>query len=111
VIEYTRSPGSNRVAGRTLRCRDWKSSRHVIRNVAAHRSGALEGGLMAAITIRRIEGVVVAEMAGSAGSGRRGHVRSGQSKPGHAVIERRRVPALCCMASGTVRRGKWRSRR
>jgi len=45
-------------------------------------------------------------MAGRAGGRRRGHVRSGQGKPGDAVIERRRVPPCCGMASRTVRRGK-----
>jgi hypothetical protein len=45
-------------------------------------------------------------MAGRAGGRRRGHVRSCQGKPGDAVIERRRVPPCCGMASGTVRRGK-----
>jgi hypothetical protein len=45
-------------------------------------------------------------MARRAGGWRRGHVRSGQGKPGGAVIERRRVPPCGGMASGTVRRGK-----
>jgi hypothetical protein len=106
VIENTRSPSGNRVAGRTLRGRNWKSSRHVIRYVAAHRCGALEGGLVTAVAIRRFEEVVVADMAGGAGSWRRGHVRPGQSKTGHAVIERGCVPTLRGMASGTVRQGK-----
>jgi len=75
VIENARSPSGNRVAGRTLRRRDWKSSRHVIRNVTAHRDGALEGGLVAAVAIRGFDGVVVGEVAGGAGSGRWGHMR------------------------------------
>jgi hypothetical protein len=66
-----------RPKGRTLRCRDWKSSRHVVGYVAAHRGGALEGWLVAAKAIRRFEEVVVADMAGGAGRGRRGHVRPG----------------------------------
>jgi hypothetical protein len=45
-------------------------------------------------------------MAGRAGGRRRGHVRSGQGKPGNAVIERRGSPTSRRMASGAVRRGE-----
>jgi len=45
-------------------------------------------------------------MAGGAGGRRRGYVRSGQRKPGDAVIERGRGPARRGMTSGAVRRGK-----
>jgi hypothetical protein len=45
-------------------------------------------------------------MARRTGGRRRGHVCSGQRKPGDAVIERRRGPAGCRMASGTICRGK-----
>ncbi len=48
-------------------------------------------------------------MAGGAGRRHWGDVHPRQGKPCRAVIERRSVPALCCMASGTVRRSKSRS--
>jgi hypothetical protein len=90
----------------TLRCRGRDSSGDVVGNVAAHGGGALEGGLVAAIAIRRFDGVVVGDMAGDTGSRRRRHVRSGQGKPGNAVIERRCVPTLRRMTYGTIRRRK-----
>jgi|HubBroStandDraft_6_1064221.scaffolds.fasta_scaffold460555_1 hypothetical protein len=45
-------------------------------------------------------------MARRARGRRRGHVRSRQSKPGGAVVERGPSPAGCGMTSGAVRRGK-----
>jgi len=45
-------------------------------------------------------------MARRARGRRRGHVRSGQRKPGDAVIERRRGPACRRMTRGAVRRGE-----
>jgi hypothetical protein len=77
VIENARSPGRNRVACRTRRCDRRKSGRDVVRNRAADRGGAEKCRLVAAVTIRRIERVVVAHMARRAGGRRRRHVRSG----------------------------------
>ena len=71
MIENSRGPGSNRVARGTLSRRDWKSGRNVVRYVPAKRRGALESCLVASITIRRTEGVVVAHMAGNARRRRR----------------------------------------
>jgi len=59
----------------------------VVRHRAANRCGAQEDRLVAAVAIRRIECVVVVDMAGSAGRWRRRHVRPRQGKAGHAVIE------------------------
>ena len=109
VVKYTRGPGGYRVAARAGRCRRWETGRDVIRHRAANGHGAIKILLVAPVTIRRIERVVVVHMAGGAGSGRRGHVCSGQGKPGNAVIERCHSPACCRMASGTVRRRKSRS--
>ena len=77
VIEKSSSPCGNRVTRRASRRCNREPSRNVIWYVATHCGGALEGGLVAAITIRRFDGVVVADMAGGAGSGRWGHVRTG----------------------------------
>ena len=71
----------------------------MIRHRSANRCGALESGLVAAITIGGAEGVIVIYVTGSAGRGRRRHVRSRQSKTGYAVIEGSGVPALGRMAS------------
>ncbi len=62
---------------------------------------------MAAIAVCRIERVVVADVAGSAGRRGWGHVRPDQCKPGRAVIERR-GPARGCMAIGAVRQRECR---
>jgi hypothetical protein len=75
VIEDSRSPGGHCMAGGALRRCRGEAGRDVIRDVPAHRGGAQEGRLVAAITIRRFEGVVVAHMAGGAGRRRRGNVR------------------------------------
>ncbi len=71
----------------------------MIRHRSADRCGALESGLVAAITVSGAERVIVIYVAGSAGRGRRRHVRAGQSKTGYAVIEGSGVPALSRMAS------------
>ena len=59
---------------------------------------------MATITICRAEGVVVVDMAGSAGRRGRRHMRSRQGKPRGAVIERCRRPTYrrmaCCAVGG-----------
>jgi hypothetical protein len=64
---------------------------------------------MASVAICRIERVVVVHMAQRAGSRRRRHVCSGQSKSGDAVIERRSSPTGCRVAGRTVCRGKGRT--
>jgi hypothetical protein len=102
VVKNSRSPGSNRVARRAGRSRDREPCRHVIWHVTAKRRGALECRLVAPVTIRRTEGVVVVHMARSAGRRCRRHVRSGQGKPGRIVIECCRRPIHRRVASGTV---------
>jgi hypothetical protein len=102
MIENTGSPGGNGMAECTLRSRGWKPSGDMVRYVPAHGGGALEGGLVAAITIRRIERVVVAFMAGGTGCRRRRHVRPSQSKRCDAMVERHSVPIHSRVASGTI---------
>ena len=58
----------------------------VIGHRAANCGSALESCLVATVTIRRIESVVVVYMAGCAGRRSRGHVCSRQGKPGRAVV-------------------------
>ena len=106
VIKNPRRPGSDRMAGRTRCCCRREASRHMVRNRSTNRRGAEEGRLMAAVTIRRVKRVIVIHMAGRARGRRRRHVRSGQRKPGNAVIECRRRPARRGMASCAVRCGK-----
>jgi len=61
---------------------------------------------VAAVTIRRIERVIVVHMARRAWSRRWRHVRARQRKSGNAVIERGRSPTRRRMAIGTVGGGK-----
>jgi hypothetical protein len=67
VIKDSCSPSGDRVAGCTLRRAGWKSSGDVIRYASAQCLGALESRLVAPVTVRRTEGVVVVHMAGDAG--------------------------------------------
>ena len=86
VIENSCSPGGNRVARRAGRTGSREPRRDVIRYRPANCRGADESCLVAPIAVRRIERVVVAHMAGGAGRWRWRHVRSGQRKPGNAVV-------------------------
>ena len=110
VIKNSRGPGRNRVASSASRSRRRKPGRDVIRYVPANRRGTQEIWLVAIVAISRFERVVVALVTGGTGGRRRGHVCSDQSKPGDAMIERRRVPTFCHMASRTVHCGKSWSR-
>jgi len=103
VIEDSRSPSRNRMARCTLRRPSRESCRDVVRYVSAKRLSSLEVRLVAAITVRRTERVVVVHMAGNAGRRRRRHVRSDQGKSSRAVIKGGRRPTYCCMAYRTVR--------
>jgi hypothetical protein len=102
VIENSRGPGGDRVARGTLRRRGREPGRDVVRYVPANCRGALEIRLVAPITVRRIECVVVAQMAGGAERRRRGHVRSGQGKPRGAMVKRCGCKTQGRVASGTV---------
>ena len=104
VIEDARSPSCNRVARRASRCRRRECGGNMVRHRSADVRGAEKYRLVAAVTIRGIERVVVVHMARRAGGRRRGHVRSGQGKSRDAVIERRRSPARCRMAIGAIHR-------
>lgn len=64
---------------------------------------------MAAHTIGGAQGIVVADVAGSAGSRRRRHVRADQGKTRDAVVELRSQPIVCRVA-GLAGTGKIRAR-
>src|SRR5882762_10497313 len=112
VVKNSCRPGGDRVAGRASRGSRGEACRNVVR-----RGRGLEYGLVAAIAVRRNGDVVVVDMAGGAGGGRRGHVRAYQGEPsgGSAMIERG-GPTGWRMAIGAVRQpegrpggGVWRS--
>lgn len=103
VIENSRGPGCNRMARRASGSRRRETRRDVIRNIPANRRRALECGLVATVTIRRIQRVIVIDMAGRAGGRSWGHVRSRQGKPRAAVVKRGRVPTHRGVTQGAIR--------
>jgi len=110
VIELAVGPSGDGMATGTGRGGRREIGHHVIRNVAAEGLRALPGRQMATHAIGGIQGVVIVDVAGSAGCRGWRHVRSGQSKARAAVIESRRIPADRGMAIGAIRRGKGRAR-
>jgi hypothetical protein len=102
VVKNSCRPGGDRMTGRTSRGSRGEACRNVVR-----RGRGLEYGLVAAIAVSRKGDVVVVDMAGGAGGGRRGHVRSDQGESSAAMIERR-GPARRRMAIGTVRQPEGR---
>ena len=87
VIEHSCRPGRNRVAGGAGSSCDRKPGRHVIGNIPANRCPGGECRLVAAVTIRRVQAVVVVDMARGARRRVRRHMRAGQRKTGNRVIE------------------------
>jgi len=108
VIELTCGPGGNRMAGGALRRGVREAGGNMIRNASTDRRGSIPIRHVAAIAVRRIEGEIVVDMAGSAGRRRGRHVRTGQSETCDAVIKRSRVPAFGGVAIGAVSCGKRR---
>ena len=106
VIEDSRSPCGDCVARGTLRRRGWESGRNVVGHGSPNLRGTQKSRLMTTITVRRIQFVVVAQMAGGAGCRRWGHVRSSQRKTHGAVVECRCRPTCRRVACGTVRSRK-----
>ena len=109
VVKFAVGPGGNRVAGSTRRCRGGESRSHVIGNVSAERGSLIPISQMAAHAVRRVQGVVVVDVARGAGRRRRRSVRAGQTEAGDAVIEGSGVPARRGVAVRAVGRGKGRS--
>ena len=103
VIENARGPRRDGMAGGAGGCRRGETGCDVIWNRAADGRSAQKGRLVAAVAISGIECVIVVYVAGRAGSRRRGHMRSGQSETGNAVVERCSAPACRRVAMGTIR--------
>ena len=86
-----------------------KSRLDVIGNIAAKCRSLVPIGEMATDTVGRIQRVVVADVAGSAGRRRGRHVRAGQRKTCRAMIEGSAVPPLCSVAGGAIAGGECRA--
>jgi len=102
VIEFPVSPCRDRMAGSARRRSRWESRRNVVRHISAKCRRTLPGGLVTTHAVRRVQRVIVADMARRARSRRRRHVRSGERKPRHAVVERSSVPTFRCVAIRAV---------
>lgn len=103
VIKFSVGPSSDGVA-RSAGCRTGRKSRsNVVRDVTADGRGFVPIGQMASHAIRRIQRIVVADVAGRAGRWRRRHVRADKRKPRDAVVERSGVPSFCGVAVRTIR--------
>jgi hypothetical protein len=99
VVERSRSPGGNGMAGRALRGCGRKPRGDVIRHVPADGGGALERSRVAAIAIRGIQRVIIVGVARRA---RGREVRSGQRKSGDAVVERCTIPTCGGVTVGAI---------
>ena len=82
----------------------------MVGNRSARRGRPVVLILVATVTIgvRRGERVVVVDMAGRA---RRSQMKTGKRPTGRAMVKRRGGPGNRIVASGTVRRREWRTRR
>jgi hypothetical protein len=110
MVKHSRGPGSNRVTSRARRSCDRESRSDVVGHRPANGRRALESRLVAAVTIRRVQSVVVADVAGRAGCRSRRHMRAGQRKACRAVIKRCGGPANRRVAGRTIPDGEGRSR-
>jgi len=110
VVELAVDPLSNGVALGASRGRCGEARLDVVRHIAAERRRAVPLRLVAAHAIGCVQCVIVVDVAGSAGRGRRRSVRASQSETGGAVVERSGVPTLRGMASRAIRRRKSRPR-
>ena len=110
VIEFPVRPFRNRMArcagGSTAR----KSRRDVIRHAIADVCRTLPRSLVASHAIRRVQRVVVIDMARRAGRWRRRHVRPHQREAGQAVVKSCRIPTSRRMAVRAVGGRKRRTR-
>jgi hypothetical protein len=102
VVELTGRPGGDGVATRASGSGRGEICRHVVRNAAAQSLCAVPGGLVATHAIGRVQRVVIADVAGSAGRRRWRHVRAREREAGHAVVKRSGIPARRGMTFGTI---------
>ena len=110
VIELAVGPLGDGVALGASRSRRGEARLDVIRHIAAERRRGVPRRLVAAHTVSRVQCVIVADVAGSAGRGRRRSMRARQRETGGAVVERSGAPAFGGMASRAIRRRKSRPR-
>ena len=111
VIELAVRPLRDRVAGRAGCGIVRESGLDVVGNIATQGRSLVPVRQVTTNAVRRIQSVIVVDMARRAGRGARRHMRASKSKTRHAVIKRGSVPALCRVAVRAVRQGKRRSRR
>jgi len=93
------------MARRALRGGDRKTRSNVIRNVSTDVYRAVERRRVTTVTVRRLQRVVVVNVAGQAGCRRGRHVRAHQRETRGAVIERGTVPprsgvTICAVGDG-----------
>jgi len=111
VIELAIRPFRDRMAGRTSGGRGGKARGDVIRNASAKGRRAVPRCLVATHTVRRIQRVVVVDVAGQTGRGSRRSVRSCECESRHTVVEGSSIPPFGSMAIGAVSDGKPRAGR
>ncbi len=102
VIELSVGPRRDRMARCARSGGRWETRGDVVRNIAPNRRRALPRRLMAAHAIGGIERVIVVDMARSARSRCRRHVRARKREPRDAVIEGSRIPTFGRVAIRTV---------
>jgi hypothetical protein len=111
VVERAVRPFRDRMAGRASGGRRGKARRDVVRNASAEGRRAVPRCLMAAHAVRRIQRVVVVDVAGQTGRGSRRSVRSCECESRHTVVEGSGIPPFGSMAIGAVSDGKPRAGR
>lgn len=109
VVEFSRGPRRDRMAGSTHGGSVRESSCDVIRYGAADCGRAVPCGGMAAHAIRGVKRVVIVDVARSARSRRRRHMRANECETGDAMVERCRVPTSGRVARRTICHGESRA--
>jgi hypothetical protein len=102
VIELAVRPFRDRMARRASRGCRGKARGDVIRHASAKGGRAVPRGLVAAHAVRRIQRVVVVDMAGQARRGSRGRMRSCQCKSRHTMVKGSCIPPLSGMTTGAI---------
>lgn len=102
VIKLSVRPLCDRVALRACRRGVRKARLNVIGHVSAIARRLVPVGDVTAIAVRRVQRVVIVDMARSAWRRCGRHVCTDQREAGHAVIERGRVPTLGGVAIRTI---------
>ena len=106
VVKHSGGPSGNGVAGSARGGGGRETRSDVIRYVATNRRRGVPRRDVAGHAVRGVQRVIVIDMAGSAWRRCRRHVRSGQSKSGQAVIERRGGPTNSRVASRAIIQSK-----